>query len=151
MTGLGLLFYFKNFFIIEVIYYYFYRGKLTFYTQPPAGDKVLQTKIVTEFGKEFDIESLLKEENDIIESMDDTKLIVDGVEMTSNEPVKVNFEELEKEDVSSEDDEEEEDDDDDDEELTIDDEDDEKEENSKKVFDLILVKNCYYYYFYIIN
>ncbi len=60
--------------------------------------------------------------------MDDTKLIVDGVEMTSNEPVKVNFEELEKEDESSEDDEEEEDDDDD-EELTIDDEDDEKEEN----------------------
>ena len=150
MTGLGLLFYFKNFFIIEVIYYHFYRGKLTFYTQPPAGDKVLQTKIVTEFGKEFDIESLLKEENDIIESMDDTKLIVDGVEMTSNEPVKVNFEELEKEDVSSEDDEEE-DDDDDDEDLTIDDEDDEKEENSKKVFDLILVKNCYYYYFHIIN
>jgi hypothetical protein len=150
MTGLGLLFYFKNFFIIEVIYYYFYRGKLTFYTQPPAGDKVLQTKIVTEFGKEFDIDSLLKEENDIIESMDDTKLIVDGVEMTSNEPVKVNFEELEKEDVSSEDDEEE-DDDDDDEDLTIDDEDDEKEENSKKVFDLILVKNCYYYYFHIIN
>ena len=91
----------------------YYRGKLTFYTQPPAHEKPIETKIITEFSKGFDIESLLKEENEIIESMDDTKLIVDGVEMTSNEPVRVNFEELEQADQT----EEASDDDDDDESL----------------------------------
>ncbi len=84
------------------------RGKLTFYTQPPSLEKAIETKIITNFSKGFDIESLFKEENEIIESIDDTKLIVDGIEMTSNEPVKINFEELEQADQfqeSSEDDE----------------------------------------------
>lgn len=78
---------------------------MTFYTQPPADSPVLETKIISQLSKEFDIDSLFKEESDIIESMDDTRLIVDGVEMTSNEPTKVNFEELERvdEEESSED------------------------------------------------
>jgi len=37
-------------------------GKLTYYTQPPATPKVSNTKIVTEFSGNFDIEALFQEE-----------------------------------------------------------------------------------------
>ena len=37
----------------------------------------------------------MKEENDLIEKIDDTKILVNGVEIQSNEPFRVNFEELE--------------------------------------------------------
>ena len=68
---------------------------------------------MTEFSQAFDIETLLKEENDLIEKIDDTKLLVDGVEIKSSEPFKVNFEELENipNQKMSDDEEEEEDDD----------------------------------------
>lgn len=106
---------------------------MTFYTQPPADSPVLETKIISQLSKEFDIDSLFKEESDIIESMDDTRLIVDGVEMTSNEPTKVNFEELERVDEEESSSEEE---DDEDENVSFEDEmsDGEAKENgSKKV------------------
>lgn len=71
-------------------------GKLTYYTSPPEVAKVSDTKLITEFSPGFDIDALLSEENTIIEKMDDTKLLVDGMEVQSNEPFKVNFEELDK-------------------------------------------------------
>lgn len=71
-------------------------GRLTYYTQPPEMEKPTGTKIITEFSQSFDIEALLKEdEQNMFESLDDTKIIVDGVEVKSNEPTKVNFDALE--------------------------------------------------------
>lgn len=118
---------------------------MTFYTQPPADSPVLETKIISQLSKEFDIDSLFKEESDIIESMDDTRLIVDGVEMTSNEPTKVNFEELER--VDEEESSEEEEEDDEDENVSFDDEmsDGEAKENGskkvKKLSKMLRIKN----------
>lgn len=72
-------------------------GKLTYYTSPPEAAKVSDTKIVTEFSAGFDIDALLSEETSNIEKMDDTRVLVDGQEVQSMEPFKVNFNELEEE------------------------------------------------------
>ena len=80
-------------------------GKLTYYTTPPKNDKIIDTQIVTELAPAFDIDALLKqEEEDLFKSMDDTRIIVDGVEVEAQEPIKVNFEELEKSDEEIEED-----------------------------------------------
>jgi len=71
-------------------------GKLTYYTSPPEVAKVSDTKLITEFSAGFDIDALLSEENTNIEKMDDTKILVDGMEIQANEPFKVNFDELDK-------------------------------------------------------
>jgi hypothetical protein len=71
-------------------------GKLSYYSQPPELEKPTDTKIVTEFAPAFNIDDLLKEETELFESMDDTKLIVDGIEIESSKSIMTNFEELEK-------------------------------------------------------
>ena len=60
--------------------------------------------------------------------MDDTKLLVDGVEIPSNEPTKVNFEELEKMGDAKEDEDDEDDDEDEDESIDEDDDEDDDDE-----------------------
>ncbi|RNA16431.1 guanine nucleotide-binding -like 3 -like protein [Brachionus plicatilis] len=74
-------------------------GRLTYYTQPPATEKPSETKIVTELAPAFDIDALLKEEETMMDGIDDTKVIVEGIEIKPNEPVKVNFETFEKEET----------------------------------------------------
>ncbi|CAF0722774.1 unnamed protein product [Brachionus calyciflorus] len=72
-------------------------GRLTYYTQPPEVEKPVETKIITQFSPAFDIDALLKEEESMIDSIEDTKLVVEGMEIKPNEPIKVNFETLENE------------------------------------------------------
>lgn len=72
-------------------------GRLTYYTQPPVTQKPTETKIVTELAPVFDIDALLKEEESMMEGIDDTKVVVEAMEIKANEPVKVNFETLETE------------------------------------------------------
>lgn len=78
-------------------------GKLTYYTQPPAIPKVSNTKIITELSTGFDIDALFQEETKAIDEMDDTKVIVDGMQMESNEPTQVNFDGLDSDEESDED------------------------------------------------
>ena len=78
------------------IFNYLISGKLSYYSQPPELEKLTNTKIVTEFAPAFNIDDLLKEETELFESMDDTKLIVDGIEIESSKSIMTNFEELEK-------------------------------------------------------
>ena len=72
-------------------------GKLSYYSQPPELDKATNTKIITEFSPAFNIDDLLKEETELFDSIDDTKLIVDGIEIESSQATMTCFEELEKE------------------------------------------------------
>ena len=51
--------------------------------------------------KSFDIDALLNDEHAMFDSIDDTKIIVDGLEASSTEPTKVNFDALEVETESS--------------------------------------------------
>lgn len=74
-------------------------GRLTYYTQPPAFEKPTETKIVTELAPAFDIDALLKEEESMMDGIDDTKILVEGMEIKANEPVKVNFEAFENEEL----------------------------------------------------
>jgi nuclear GTP-binding protein len=73
-------------------------GRLSYYTQPPKSDKVIETKIVTQLAPAFDIDALLKDdEQDMFNEIDDTKILVHGLEAMSAEPIKVNFDRLEQE------------------------------------------------------
>lgn len=104
-------------------------GKLTYYTSPPEIPKVSDTKIVTELSAGFDIDALFKEETSNIERMDDTRVLVDGLEIKPTDPFKINFDELEKD---SSDEEIEEDSDEEVYELNDDEMEEDKEENDKK-------------------
>jgi len=111
-------------------------GKLTYYTSPPAVAKVSDTKIITHLSPGFDIDALLREESVQIEKMDDTKVRVDGHEVQPMESFKVNFEELEKDQLSEEEEEdsdEEESDDGEEYELNDDESEDEEMENGKNL------------------
>jgi hypothetical protein len=88
-------------------------GRLTYYTQPPKSDQKLETKVLEKLSPLFDIDALLAEEKELFNSIDDTKVIVNGVEFKSNEPTKVNFDEMEKEEAEDSDDYEDIDDDED--------------------------------------
>lgn len=71
-------------------------GKLTYYTRPPsevnaAKLKPFDTKIVTQLAPKFDIDALLQDdENAMFEDIsDDTKLLVEGVEVESAQPIRM--------------------------------------------------------------
>ena len=70
-------------------------GKITYYTKPPELPKPTETKLVAEFGKAFDIDELIKEEEQqLFNSIKDTQIVVDGIETEATSPIKVNFDEL---------------------------------------------------------
>jgi hypothetical protein len=63
---------------------------LTYYTQPPEASKPTDTQIVTQLGKAFDIDDLFKEETKMFDEIDDTKIVVDGIETKPASPTKIN-------------------------------------------------------------
>ena len=69
-------------------------------------EKARDTKIVTQFSAEFNIDDLFKDESELFKGMDDTKIVVDGIEIESSKPTVTNFEELEKPSVEKEEEEE---------------------------------------------
>jgi nuclear GTP-binding protein len=110
-------------------------GRLSYYTQPPKAESATDTKIVTKLAPAFDIDALFadNEEKEMFNSMDDTKILVDGMECESNAPTKVNFDEIDQQGGEEEDSDEYEDiedDDDDDEDLELEKEEDSDEEEA---------------------
>jgi nuclear GTP-binding protein len=70
-------------------------GKLSYYSQPPELKKATDTKVITEFSPAFNIDDLLKEETELFNSIDDTKVLVDGIEIESSKSTLTSFDELE--------------------------------------------------------
>jgi nuclear GTP-binding protein len=95
-------------------------GRLSYYTQPPKAEQPTETRILKTLAPAFDIDALLAEdeENAMFSAIDDTKILVDGVECESNQPTKVNFDEIDQQEEDSDEYEDiEDDEDDEDEEL----------------------------------
>jgi len=65
-------------------------GKIVYYTVPPQAERPRDTKIITKLSEEFDIDALLKEEQELLDGLNDTKLLVDGMQISaSSEPIKI--------------------------------------------------------------
>ena len=65
-------------------------------------EKPRDTKIITQFSQEFNIDDLFKDESELFNSIDDTKIVVDGIEIKSSKPTITSFESLEKEEEEEE-------------------------------------------------
>jgi len=62
-------------------------GKLPYYSKPPKGEAPQDTAFVTELSKPFDIDSILKEEEEMINEIDDTNVKVRAFEIDGTAPV----------------------------------------------------------------
>lgn len=104
-------------------------GRLAYFTSPPKRDTInLQTQIVTEAAKPFDIDSILNDENELLSGIDDRKVKMNAFQIESIGSVDIDLEMKQDEDEKMDDD------DDDDKSNYGSEEDDESddEENAKK-------------------
>jgi len=107
-------------------------GKIVYYTVPPQAERPRDTKIITKLSEEFDIDALLKEEQDLLDGLNDTKVLVDGMQVSSSEPVTMDNLVLGNGNNSLDEDLDQEDEDD--EEMDDDDDAEEKDNNKKITF-----------------